>query len=133
MSLSARVCGKPFNAYRDPVRCSLRPSLSCIHRRLVSTRACFDDLELSQQAQLNEFLDILLEENKKQNLTSVRDRDSAFEKHVLDSLSLLEVIDKAYTGAPDSTVRLLDVGSGPGLPGVIIAIARPTWKVCMFA
>jgi 16S rRNA (guanine527-N7)-methyltransferase len=62
-----------------------------------------------------QFLDELLRWNKKINLTSVRNKKEAVEKHLLDSLSVLGVV--------DGRSSLLDVGSGGGLPGIPLAIA----------
>ena len=63
------------------------------------------------------FLDELLRWNQRVNLTSIRNRDEAIEKHLLDSLALLP-----HVVAGDT---LLDMGSGGGLPGIPLAIARP--------
>jgi len=72
---------------------------------------------LALQAQ---YLDLLLEHNKQFNLTGIRDRDEAWRRHVIDSLTLLP-------GLLDLTsqTRVIDVGSGGGLPGIPLAIARP--------
>lgn len=80
-------------------------------------------LELSQETIEREerFLDELLHWNRQINLTSIRDRDEALEKHLLDSLLLLN-----YLPAVGS---LLDMGSGGGLPGIPLAIARPGLQV----
>jgi 16S rRNA (guanine527-N7)-methyltransferase len=67
------------------------------------------------------FLEELLRWNKSVNLTSIRLLDEAIEKHLLDSLTLLPYIEKG--GA------LLDMGSGGGLPGIPLAIARPSLTV----
>ncbi len=61
------------------------------------------------------FMDELLRWNKQINLTSVRNRDEAVEKHLLDSLSILYLI--------GGGASVLDVGSGGGLPGIPLAIA----------
>ena len=75
------------------------------------------NLELSDEAIEKQllFLGELLRWNKKINLTSVRNEDKAVEKHLLDSLSTLELV-----GGSSS---ILDVGSGGGLPGIPLAIA----------
>ncbi len=64
---------------------------------------------------------------------AVRDRDEAVQKHINDSLALLPPIDTVAAGLPDQNLRIIDVGSGAGFPGVIIAITRPEWQVrhCM--
>ena len=67
------------------------------------------------------FLDELLRWNQQINLTSIRNRDEAIEKHLLDSLLLLPYLKGAK--------RLLDMGSGGGLPGIPLAIAEPALQV----
>ncbi|EAR11231.1 16S rRNA (guanine(527)-N(7))-methyltransferase RsmG [Reinekea blandensis] len=59
---------------------------------------------------------LLVKWNKAYNLTSVRDAGDMVDRHLVDSLSILP----ALTAEP-----LLDVGTGPGLPGMIIALLKP--------
>lgn len=68
----------------------------------------------------------LLKWNSAYNLTAVRDPDEMLTRHLLDSLSLLPVLDERL---PGDAARLLDVGAGPGLPCIPLAIARPAWSV----
>lgn len=73
--------------------------------------------------------------------TAAADEEEAFRMHVEDSLALLPILDTVASQQaqiPDIDGKLkkqefsiIDVGSGGGLPGVIIAIARPHWKVVM--
>jgi len=65
---------------------------------------------------LDRYADRLLVWNRKVNLTSITDPAEVAEKHLVDSLLLLPLIDGART--------VLDVGSGAGLPGVPLACAR---------
>lgn len=74
-------------------------------------------------------MSFLLEENSKYNLTAIRDRDEAITRHVLDSLALLEVIERNMPEDMAQNLSVIDIGSGPGLPGCILAIARPEWTV----
>jgi 16S rRNA (guanine527-N7)-methyltransferase len=74
-------------------------------------------------ARLASYLELLAKWNRVHNLTAVREAEQMVVLHVLDSLSLLPHI----VGAR----RLLDVGSGPGLPGIPIAIARPDAHVTL--
>lgn len=68
-----------------------------------------------------EFLDEMLRWNQKVNLTAITDRAEAIEKHLLDSLMLLDHLDPAE--------KILDMGSGGGFPGIPLAIADPEIKI----
>lgn len=65
------------------------------------------------------YLERLLDANTRFNLTAVTDPAEAWQRHVLDSLTLLPVL------AAVEAARVIDVGSGGGLPGVPLAIALP--------
>ncbi len=79
-------------------------------------------LSPATQAQLLAFRDLLLKWNKTYNLTALRDPQQALSHHLLDSLAILPHV------GPEP---LLDVGSGGGLPGIPLAIARPELAVRM--
>jgi 16S rRNA (guanine527-N7)-methyltransferase len=76
--------------------------------------------------QLLAYLDLLARWNKVYNLTAVRDAAQMGTHHLLDSLSVLAPLQRHAAGQP---LRLLDVGSGGGLPGVVLAITQPNWQV----
>lgn len=78
-----------------------------------------------QQDQLLGYVALLEKWNKVYNLTSVREPQSMLVQHILDSLAIVPVLDRILTDG----ATLLDVGSGPGLPALPLAIARPSWKV----
>jgi 16S rRNA (guanine527-N7)-methyltransferase len=82
------------------------------------------DITLPDEAQhkLLAFRDLLLKWNKTYNLTALRDPAQAISHHLLDSLAILP-----HVGAGN----LLDVGSGGGLPGIPLAIAKPELAVTM--
>jgi 16S rRNA (guanine527-N7)-methyltransferase len=71
------------------------------------------------------FLDLLECWNATYNLTAVRDRAAMLPQHLLDSLALVPALHRARPAGG----RLLDVGSGGGLPGVVVAVADPAWAV----
>jgi len=70
-------------------------------------------------SRLSRYLDLLLDANSRFNLTSIRDRDTAWRRHIIDSLTLLPML------ADLGKCRAIDVGSGGGLPGVPLAITLP--------
>jgi 16S rRNA (guanine527-N7)-methyltransferase len=63
--------------------------------------------------------------NKVYNLTAVRDPAEMLTHHLLDSLAAVEPLQKYLQGRGLSAPSLLDVGSGAGLPGVVLAICCP--------
>lgn len=78
--------------------------------------------------QLLQFLDLLARWNRVYNLTAVRDPRDMLNQHLLDCLAVLPSFRRALAG--QAAPRLLDVGSGAGLPGVVLAICEPGWSVC---
>lgn len=74
------------------------------------------DLQPEQREQLLAYLRLLHKWNKAYNLTAVRDPDEMVSRHLLDSLSILPYVQGD---------RWLDVGSGGGMPGIILAIMLP--------
>ncbi|XP_055828564.1 uncharacterized protein LOC129896654 isoform X2 [Solanum dulcamara] len=94
----------------------------------------FEALNSRQKEQVHLYIDSLLEWNQKMNLTAVKEESEVMERHVEDSLSIIEPIRTSYLshcGPSSENLNLVDVGSGAGLPGVILAIASPGWKVTL--
>ena len=83
-------------------------------------------LNEGQIAQLLDFLALLQKWNKVYNLTAVRDPQEMLTHHLLDSLAAVAPLRRHLAGLPQGrAARLLDVGSGGGLPGVVFAICCP--------
>jgi len=90
------------------------------------------DLTDVQQRLLLDYLDLIQKWNRVYNLTAVREPADMLAYHLLDSLAVIGPLRRQLpTGAPvhGHAVRLLDVGSGAGLPGVVIAICCPELAV----
>jgi 16S rRNA (guanine527-N7)-methyltransferase len=83
-------------------------------------------LTVSQVDQLMAYLALLQKWNRVYNLTAVRDPGEMLTHHLLDSLAAVVPLRRQAAGR---ALRLLDVGSGGGLPGVVIAITCPELDV----
>jgi 16S rRNA (guanine527-N7)-methyltransferase len=88
------------------------------------------DLDAGQLAALLEYLALIQKWTKVYNLTAVRDPDEMVTHHLLDSLVVIAPLQKQLAVLKEQGVcgdkpRLLDVGSGAGLPGIVIAICCP--------
>ncbi len=81
------------------------------------------NLDLGQQKKLLDYLNLLSKWNQVHNLTAIREPEQMVTQHLLDSLSVLQFL-------PDIDA-LLDVGSGGGLPGIPLAVARPDLTVTL--
>lgn len=74
--------------------------------------------------QLLDYVELIARWNRVYNLTAVRDADAMLVQHVLDSLAVVPPLRRELKEG-----RVLDVGSGAGLPGVVLAVACPTLHV----
>ncbi len=81
----------------------------------------------AQRSALVDYVDLLARWNATYNLTAVRDRDAVWAQHIADCLAVLPALDRHL--ATTSARRVLDVGSGGGLPGVVLALMRPALDV----
>ncbi|MSQ80962.1 MAG: 16S rRNA (guanine(527)-N(7))-methyltransferase RsmG [Candidatus Methylopumilus sp.] len=79
-------------------------------------------LNLSEQMidKLMQYLDLIKKWNRVYNLTAIRERDEMIKFHMLDSLSILNHVHVKH---------VLDVGSGAGFPGIVLAITNPELQV----
>lgn len=93
------------------------------------------------RARLERYVALLAKWNKVYNLTAVRDPQAMWAQHIEDSWAALQKVSSQYSCGlqPENGLqanehghiafRVLDVGSGGGLPGVVWAAARPDWQI----
>ena len=81
----------------------------------------------AQRQGLAGYVELLARWNTTYNLTAVRDREAVWAQHIADCLAVLPALDAQLARTP--ATRVLDVGSGGGLPGVVLALMRPTLDV----
>jgi 16S rRNA (guanine527-N7)-methyltransferase len=92
-------------------------------RRLVSKLPDFAEDKLLR------YLELLAKWNRVFNLTAITDPQRMLTHHLLDSLAIAAPIDAVV--ADKEHPQFLDVGSGAGLPGIPLAIARPGWSLTL--
>ncbi|KAK4394605.1 Ribosomal RNA small subunit methyltransferase G [Sesamum angolense] len=88
----------------------------------------FQTLTCDQKYQIRLYVDALLQWNQKMNLTAVREENEVMERHVEDSLAIIDPVRDSYLshcGSSFEKLSVVDVGSGAGLPGLILAIGCP--------
>lgn len=90
-------------------------------------------LSAEQQTQLLAYMDLIAKWTKVYNLTAVRDANEMLTHHLLDSLAVIaplrRELAKLVLPEGQAQFRLLDVGAGAGLPGIVIAITCPEVSV----
>ena len=87
-----------------------------------------ENLELSsvQAEQLDRYGDLLLDWNQRMNLTAITQPEEVAVKHFLDSALFLR-----HSGTLPETLSLIDVGTGAGFPGLVLAVLKPNWKITL--
>lgn len=78
-----------------------------------------------QKQQLEDFYEILVEENKKINLTRIVAKEDVYLKHFYDSLTIVKEVDLT------KKETLCDVGTGAGFPGIVLKIVYPNLKITL--
>jgi 16S rRNA (guanine527-N7)-methyltransferase len=81
------------------------------------------ELNDTQQRKLLDYVALLAKWNNVYNLTAIRDPRQMLIQHILDSLTIVPHL------APRGPSAVLDVGSGGGLPGIVLAIVLPEWTI----
>lgn len=78
---------------------------------------------------LDRYLDLMLKWNRVYNLTAITDRRQMITHHLIDSLAIIPPLDGLLAGRAHA--RILDVGTGAGLPGIPLAVARRDWRLTL--
>ena len=82
------------------------------------------DVSRETMARLKLYVSLLAEWNTRHNLVAARSLEDAWRRHVLDSAQLLRLI-------PEGAATLVDLGSGAGFPGMVLALMNPAIKVTL--
>lgn len=86
-------------------------------------------LNVEQHTQLFKYGQLIQKWNRVYNLTAIRSSRELITHHLLDSLAVLPKISCALQSIPQP--KILDVGAGAGLPGLVLAITQPDWQVTL--
>lgn len=104
-----------------------------VYNYLINYEIISNDIELRRLIEkFYIFYEELLEWNKKINLTTITDADEFIKRHIIDSAFLLKILRtgaRETNGGPDGIKSIMDIGSGAGLPGIILSILRPELNV----
>jgi 16S rRNA (guanine527-N7)-methyltransferase len=84
-------------------------------------------LSTADDPRFERYLELLVKWNAAYNLTAVRDPAQMRTQHLADCLAVVAPLRRELGSA--ACARILDVGSGGGLPGAVLAIAEPGWDV----
>lgn len=83
------------------------------------------DLTEEKLEKLNKFYNLLIEWNKKINLTRIEEEEEVYLKHFYDSLTIAKVVDLS------EIKTLCDIGTGAGFPGIVLKIFYPNLKITL--
>ncbi|MGN0992460.1 MAG: 16S rRNA (guanine(527)-N(7))-methyltransferase RsmG [Bacilli bacterium] len=83
------------------------------------------ELTKLQERQLEKYYELLIEENKKTNLTRITEKEEVYLKHFYDSLTITKVIDLTQN------LSLIDIGTGAGFPGLVLKIVFPNLNITL--
>lgn len=109
----------------DPLTPALAAGLQALSLRL----------DESAQQLLLRYLRLIAQWNRVYNLTAVRDPEAMLTQHLLDCLAIVPSLRRRWADSKRASRgqvepwRILDVGSGAGLPGVVLALCEPHWQV----
>ena len=89
------------------------------------------ELSDSELAQFQRFLALFIEYNAHTNLSAIRDESGIIEKHFIDSLYGVSIASEIVEHTTTTPVRLLDIGSGGGFPGIPLKLVMPELDITL--
>lgn len=96
-------------------------------------RNAAQDLELDiTQTHVDQLLDYVAQIerwNRHYNLTALKEADQMLVQHIFDSMAVIPTLDAILYKNTVHGASVADIGSGAGLPGIVLAVLRPTWQV----
>ena len=121
--MSALSAPSPAGSWQEALRRGVCELALLPHPgKLAGSRLDLTDEHISS---LERYLDLLLTRNRQVNLTAITDPREVAIKHFYDSLTCLAAI------APEAGAEVIDVGSGAGFPGAVLALVRPDLRVTL--
>ena len=86
----------------------------------------FSNYNVSRESveRLKIYVETLVKWQNKINLIGLSTKEDIWNRHIIDSLQVLEIIQ-----SQNRNLKIIDLGTGAGIPGIIVAIARPTWQI----
>lgn len=90
------------------------------------------ELDELKTEKLYRYYKLVLEKNKFMNLTAITEEDEFISKHFVDSLSIIKAPNLKDELAQAKGIKLIDVGTGAGFPGMVLKIVFPSLKITLF-
>lgn len=90
------------------------------------------ELDEPKTEKLYRYYELVLEKNKFMNLTAITEEDEFINKHFVDSLSIIKAPNLKDELAQAKGIKLIDVGTGAGFPGMVLKIVFPSLKITLF-
>ena len=90
------------------------------------------ELDELKTEKLYRYYELVVEKNKVMNLTAITEEDEFISKHFVDSLSIIKAPDLKDELAQAKGIKLIDVGTGAGFPGMVLKIVFPSLKITLF-
>lgn len=82
--------------------------------------------------QLYHYYELVIEKNKVMNLTAITEETEFVQKHLIDSLAIVKASDTFQKILSEEKLSMIDVGTGAGLPGIVLKIVFPNVRIVLF-